>query len=101
MLNKEEEQVKKNEPIKPKSNSKQRQVWQMKVIPPLETPLEASPQESSSSRANRAPPHPASSLSNHDNNQLGGEGIPRVSREVFLYLLLVLVCFIYIRKKDE
>jgi hypothetical protein len=27
-----------------------------------------------------APPHPATSLSNHDNNQLGGEGIPRVSR---------------------
>ena len=27
-----------------------------------------------------APQHPAISLSNHDNNQLGGEGIPRVSR---------------------
>ena len=27
-----------------------------------------------------APPHSATSLSNHDNNQLGGEGIPRVSR---------------------
>ena len=26
------------------------------------------------------PPHSATSLSNHDNNQLGGEGIPRVSR---------------------
>jgi len=26
------------------------------------------------------PPHPATSLSNHDNNQLGGEGIPHVSR---------------------
>ena len=27
-----------------------------------------------------APPHPAVSLSNHDNNQLGGEDIPHVSR---------------------
>ena len=27
-----------------------------------------------------APPHPTTSLSNHDNNQLGGEGIPHVSR---------------------
>ena len=26
------------------------------------------------------PPHSATSLSNHDNNQLGREGIPRVSR---------------------
>ena len=52
--NKEEEQVKKDEPVKPKSNSKPRQVWQNKVEPPLEMPLlEAPPQESSSSRANR------------------------------------------------
>ena len=27
-----------------------------------------------------APPHPVTSLSNHNNNQLGGEGIPHVSR---------------------
>jgi len=27
-----------------------------------------------------ASPHLATSLSNHDNNQLGGEGIPYVSR---------------------
>ena len=27
-----------------------------------------------------APSHPATSLSKHDNNQLGGEGIPHVSR---------------------
>ena len=27
-----------------------------------------------------APPHPAVSLSNHDNNQLGEEDIPHVSR---------------------
>ena len=27
-----------------------------------------------------APSHPATSLSNHDNNQLGEDGIPRVSR---------------------
>ena len=54
MLNKEEEQVKKDEPVKPKSNSKPRQVWQKRVAPPLEVPLlEAPPQEFSSSRANR------------------------------------------------
>ena len=51
--NKEEEQVKKDEPIKPKSNSKPRWIWQNKVAPPVEAPLlEAPPQESSSSRAN-------------------------------------------------
>jgi 1,2-phenylacetyl-CoA epoxidase catalytic subunit len=49
-----EEQDKKDEPIKPKSNSKLRQVWQKRVAPPLEAPLlEAPPQKSSSSRANR------------------------------------------------
>ena len=53
-LNKEEEQVKKDEPVKPISNSKPRWVWQKRVAPPLEAPLlEAPPQESSSSRANR------------------------------------------------
>ena len=52
-LNKEEEQVKKDEPVKPKSSSKPRRVWQKKVAPPLEAPLlEAPPQESSSSRMN-------------------------------------------------
>ena len=54
ILNKEEEQVKKDEPIKPKSNSKPRWVWQQRVAPPLEAPLlEAPPQESSSSRGNQ------------------------------------------------
>ena len=54
MLNKEEEQVKKDKPIKPKFNSKPRRVWQKRVAPPLEAPLlEAPPQESSSSRANQ------------------------------------------------
>ena len=54
MLNKKEEQVKKDEPVKPKSNSKPRRFWQKRVAPPLEAPLlEAPPQESSSSRANR------------------------------------------------
>jgi len=53
-LNKEEEQVKKDEPIKPKSNSKPKHVWQKKVASPLEAPLlVAPPQESSPSRANR------------------------------------------------
>jgi len=43
----------KDGPVKPKSNSKPRRVWQNKVVPPLEAPLlEAPPQESSSSRAN-------------------------------------------------
>jgi hypothetical protein len=50
----EVEQVKKKGPVKPKSNSKLRPVWQKKVAPPLEAPLiEAPPQESSSSRANQ------------------------------------------------
>jgi hypothetical protein len=31
----------------------------------------------------QAPPHSATSLSNHDNNQLGREGILCVSRGVF------------------
>ena len=56
MLNKVEEQVKKDEPIKPKpkSNSKPRRVWKKRVAPPLEAPLlEAPPQESSSSRGNQ------------------------------------------------
>jgi hypothetical protein len=55
-LNKEEEQAKKDEPIKPKpkSNSNPKQIWQKKVAQPLEAPLlEAPPQESSSSRVNR------------------------------------------------
>jgi hypothetical protein len=53
-INKEEEQVKKDEPIKSKSNSKPRRFWQKRVAPPLEAPLlEMPPQESSSSRANR------------------------------------------------
>ena len=57
-LNKEEEQVKKDEPVKPKSNSKLRRVWQNKVAPPLEAPLlEAPPQESSSLRVNRGRMH--------------------------------------------
>ena len=47
MLNKEEEQVKKDEPIKPKSNSKPKRVWQKKVAPPLEAP----PQKYSSSKS--------------------------------------------------
>ena len=58
MLNKEEEQVKKDEPVKPKSNLKPRWIWQKKVGPPLEAPLmEAPPQESSSSRANQGRTH--------------------------------------------
>ena len=52
MLNKEEEQVKKDKPIRPKSNLKPRWMWQKRVAPPLKAPLlEAQSQESSSSRA--------------------------------------------------
>jgi hypothetical protein len=41
-----------------------------------------------------APSHLATSLSNHDNNQLGGERHPRVSSKYFfLFVLLSLVCF--------
>jgi len=43
MLNKEEEQVKKDEPIKPISNTKPRRVWQKRVVPPLEVPLLEAP----------------------------------------------------------
>jgi hypothetical protein len=47
MLNKEEEQVKEDELVKPKSNSKPRWFWQNKVAPPLKAPLlEVPPQGS-------------------------------------------------------
>jgi hypothetical protein len=43
---------KKDEPVKSKSNSKPRRVWQKKVALPLEAPLqEAPPHESSSSKS--------------------------------------------------
>jgi hypothetical protein len=40
-----------------------------------------------------APPHSATSLSNHDNNQLGGECIPVYLDKYLIFLLLFLVCF--------
>jgi hypothetical protein len=44
----------KDKPVKPKSNSKLRRVWQNKVGPLVEAPLlEAPPQEFSSSKVNR------------------------------------------------
>jgi hypothetical protein len=44
-LNKEEDQVKKNEPIKPKPKSKSKpiRVWQKKVAPPLKATLIEAP----------------------------------------------------------
>jgi hypothetical protein len=42
----------------------------------------------------QAPPHLATLLSNHDNNQLGGEGIPVYLGKYFFYFCFVIVSFL-------